>query len=194
MAKQVSICLSDPISPFCRNTSRSSTCPHETTFAKLIREIDHETRSRLSCLRIRGSFRNHFQVGSAIQNILQLFPNIQCAQVVFPPISRGAIPNPDKISIHLSTLENSLPKGTALEFQNLLKHQDLLLKWVQVKRKWYQLIPNEAEAAQMQKIGTLSGSEEKLMGIGADSINWSRLNRDRSILESRWIKKEPPMY
>ncbi|POS82094.1 hypothetical protein EPUL_005679, partial [Erysiphe pulchra] len=158
-------------------STRLTECPHDTTISKLMLEIEPEVRARLSCLRITGSFRNASQVGSAIHNLLRLFPNIQNAQIQLPPMSRGSISEPDRIAYHLATLESYLPKGVALKFQNLLEHQDFMLKWVQIKRKWYQLVPCEKEIAQLNKIQELSDSEGKLLGVKSDSINWTRLNR-----------------
>ncbi|KAI1002147.1 hypothetical protein K3495_g6056 [Podosphaera aphanis] len=179
LAQQLHHCLCDTAYLIDKQTSHLIECPHRTKFTQLMEEISHETRSRLSCLRITGSFRSSAEVGSAVHNILRLFPNIQSAEVKLPPASRNPIQNPEKTAYHMGTLENSLPKGIPLKYQNLLEHQDFMLKWVQVKRKWYQLIPNETEIAQLKKIGKLSDSEEKLMGVSSNSVNWARLNRGR---------------
>lgn len=177
--RQVHRCFYDASSIPEKSTSPYIECPHQTNFSQLMSQISLETRSRLSCLRITGNFQNPSEVASAIHNLLRLFPNILNAEVHLPLASLASIPEPDKIATHLGTLETALPKGVALTFQNLLEHSEFMLKWVQVKRKWYELIPNETEIAQLNKIRNLSDSEEKLMGIGSESINWARLNRGR---------------
>ncbi|TQS35863.1 hypothetical protein Golomagni_03703 [Golovinomyces magnicellulatus] len=179
VAQHLTTCLCNAAYYMNKQTPYLTECPHDTTFSKIRREIDAETRGRLSCLRVTGSFIDPTQVASAIHNILLLFPNIQCAQVRLPPASHGYILEPERIAYHLATLESSLPKGVALNFQNLLEHQDFMLKWVQVKRKWYQLIPNEVEVAQLNRIRNLSDSEEKLIGVSSDSVNWAQLNRGK---------------
>lgn len=157
--------------------TRLTECPHDTTISKLMLEVKPEVRARLSCLRITGSFQNPAQVGSAIHNLLRLFPNIQSAQIQLPPVSRGPISEPERIAYHLATLESFLPKGVALKIQNLLEHPDFMVKWVQIKRKWYQLVPCEKEIAQLNKLQDLSDSEGKLLGDNSYSMHWARSNR-----------------